>query len=126
MADCEANKRLVARFYELFYNQKNFEEGGKLLDAQVINRHAGAIDEGRRQMVESVSRRMREAPDLHIEVTRTAAEGDCVWTHSLISGLPGGQGALSVDIWRVVEGKLAEHWDVRQPIEPGQDVAELM
>ena len=48
------------------------------------------------------------------------AEGDFVWTHSLVTGLPGGKRVVSVDIWRFESGAIAEHWDVGQALEPGQ------
>jgi predicted SnoaL-like aldol condensation-catalyzing enzyme len=127
MANSQRNKQLVGEFCELFYNQKKFEEAGALLDEQVVNRHPGAVGRGRQGMIDNFSRDVKSKfPSIHIKLTRIIAEGDFVWTHGLITGLPNNGELLSVDIWKVVNGKLAEHWDVQQPLKPGEDVTELL
>jgi predicted SnoaL-like aldol condensation-catalyzing enzyme len=78
-------------------------------------------------MIENFSRDVRDKfPNIHIEVARMVAEGDFVWTHGLNTGLPNHGQSLSVDIWKVSDGPLAEHWDVQQPLKPGQDTSELL
>ncbi|MGH9599217.1 MAG: nuclear transport factor 2 family protein [Terracidiphilus sp.] len=126
-ANAEQNKELIFNFYDLFYNQKKFDEAGQYLDQQVVSRHAGKVGRGRRSMIENFSRDVREKfPNIRFEVSRMIASGDYVWTHGLATGLPGGSEALCVDIWKIEDGKLIEHWGVRQPVEPGQDVAQLL
>jgi predicted SnoaL-like aldol condensation-catalyzing enzyme len=50
----------------------------------------------------------------YTKVHRVVAEGDFVLAQS--EGEIGGKPTAFYDIWRVENGKLAEHWDVIQPI----------
>ena len=50
-----------------------------------------------------------------IRVRRLAVDGDLVWLHNHLAS-PGGAGVAAVDILRVSDGLVIEHWDVVQPI----------
>ena len=121
------NKQKLLRFYQLFYNEKRFDEGAVLLCAGFVNHHPGAHGVGRQGMIDDFGRLARTVfPDFHIEAKRVIAEGDFVWTLSRVTGLPGGKRVVSVDIWRFENGAIAEHWDVGQALEPGQDPDALL
>ncbi|WP_432099250.1 nuclear transport factor 2 family protein [Streptomyces sp. WAC 04229] len=49
------------------------------------------------------------------EPQRIAAQGDLVFTHSIVHGWAAGPVAI-VDIFRLDEGRIVEHWDVVQDI----------
>ncbi|MFI7351039.1 nuclear transport factor 2 family protein [Streptomyces sp. NPDC049936] len=49
------------------------------------------------------------------EPQRIAAQGDLVFTHSIVHGWAPGPVAI-VDIFRLDEGRIVEHWDVVQDI----------
>lgn len=63
---------------------------------------------------------------LHVEVYRVIASGDYVFAHvnfvNLFNDDPGDRGIAGVDIFRFdANGKMAEHWDVLQPVpDPGK------
>jgi predicted SnoaL-like aldol condensation-catalyzing enzyme len=44
------------------------------------------------------------------------AEGDLVVLHSLLTTSPEDRGMAAVDIFRLEDGKIVEHWDVVQPV----------
>jgi hypothetical protein len=44
------------------------------------------------------------------------AEGDLVVVHSHLTLKPGDRGSAVVDIFRIENGKIAEHWDVLQEV----------
>jgi predicted SnoaL-like aldol condensation-catalyzing enzyme len=48
-------------------------------------------------------------------IRRLAVDGDHVWAHAHLT-VPGTPGAAAVDILRLRDGKVVEHWDVVQPI----------
>lgn len=48
------------------------------------------------------------------------ADGDLVMLHVHSQDKPGDLGVAVVDIFRVQDGKIAEHWDVIQPV-PAKD-----
>ena len=64
---------------------------------------------------------MRQMPDIHADVKRVVAEGDLVVTHTHYTtskehrgdDWAPGSGAVA-DIFRLENGRIAEHWDVTQ------------
>ena len=57
-----------------------------------------------------------ENPDLRVEFKRFIAENDLVAVHSHMIPAKGARGTAAVDIFRLENGKIVEHWDVVQPI----------
>ena len=55
-------------------------------------------------------------PNFRLEVKRLVAEGDLVMMHSHLVRQPGDRGVAVVDIFRLEEGKIVEHWDVSQEV----------
>jgi predicted SnoaL-like aldol condensation-catalyzing enzyme len=122
MTDESEHERTLMRFYRLFYNDKRFAEAAALLTEGFVNHHPGAHGVGRQGMVDDFGRFARTVcPEFRIDVRRCIARGEFVWTHSLVTGLPGGRRVVSVDIWRFEQGAIAEHWDVGQALAPDQD-----
>ncbi|MET8979378.1 ester cyclase [Streptomyces sp. NPDC004539] len=55
-------------------------------------------------------------PELNVSVQRVIAEGDYVAFHHHLRPNPHDPGSAVVDIFRVRDGKVVEHWDVVQPV----------
>jgi len=55
-------------------------------------------------------------PNSHNEIKRVIAEGDLVVLHVHSVREPGQRGRAIVDIFKVENGKIVEHWDVVQDI----------
>jgi predicted SnoaL-like aldol condensation-catalyzing enzyme len=47
---------------------------------------------------------------------RVIAEGNLVAAHNLVTTSPESRGMAGIDIFRLEEGKIVEHWDARQPV----------
>jgi predicted SnoaL-like aldol condensation-catalyzing enzyme len=58
-------------------------------------------------------------PDFRYEPGMIVAEGDYVMIHGRYTGL-GDKPKIAVDIFRVVDGKVVEHWDVLQEELPAE------
>ena len=56
------------------------------------------------------------SPDAHHEVKRMFADGDHVIAHVHVVIEPGTPGNAVIDIFRIEDGRIAEHWDAMQPI----------
>ena len=54
-------------------------------------------------------------PEANVDIRRVVAEGDIVVTHSLLKFAPDDRGTVAVDLFRLQDGKVVEHWDVLQP-----------
>lgn len=57
-----------------------------------------------------------DSPKMTMTVDRVISEGNMVVTHIHVDGIDGGPTLVFMDIYRVEDGKLAEHWDVMQPV----------
>jgi len=56
------------------------------------------------------------SPDAEHHIKRVFADGDHVIAHVHVVIHPGDRGNAVVDIFRIENGKIAEHWDVAQEI----------
>jgi predicted SnoaL-like aldol condensation-catalyzing enzyme len=111
----EANKKAVLEFYEKAINQKDFAAASQYLGARYVQHNPNAADgpEGLRKFLDFLREKY---PQSHSEVKRAFADGDYVILHVHAVREPGQRGSAIVDIFRLENGKVVEHWDVVQPI----------
>ncbi len=57
-----------------------------------------------------------QAPEASFHLKRAIAEDDHVVLHYNLQMFPGDPGHAVVDIFRVEDGQIVEHWDVIQPV----------
>lgn len=117
----EANIELVQEFYDLALNVKDFDAAAEYLGDKYIQHNPGAADgpEGLRAFVDFLK---REFPQAHNEVKRAYADGDFVILHVHSVRTPGTRGRAIVDIFRLENGKVVEHWDVIQDVPDPSEV----
>jgi predicted SnoaL-like aldol condensation-catalyzing enzyme len=60
--------------------------------------------------------RKQKFPNARSEIKRAFADGDYVILHVHSVRKPGERGVAIVDIFRLENGKVVEHWDVIQPV----------
>ena len=111
----EANKKLVIEFYEKAINQKDFEAASKYFGSRYVQHNPNAPDgiEGFKAFLGFLREKF---PQSKSEIKRAFAEGDYVIIHVHAVRTPGERGSAIVDIFRLEDGKIVEHWDVVQPI----------
>jgi predicted SnoaL-like aldol condensation-catalyzing enzyme len=114
-ADLDANKKIVVDFYEKGLNQKDFDAAAKYFGPRYIQHNPGAANgpEGFKRLVTFLKEKF---PNSHSEIKRVIAEGDLVVLHVHSVRSPGERGRAIVDIFKVEDGKIVEHWDVIQDI----------
>lgn len=114
-ADLEANKKTVLDFYEAGLNRKDFDAASKFFGPKYIQHNPGAPDgiEGFKTFINFLKDKF---PNSHSEIRRAFAEGDYVILHVHAVREPGTRGRAIVDIFRLENGKIVEHWDVAQDI----------
>ncbi len=112
----EVNKKIVREYTELAFNQRKPEEAvAKYLGPYYRQHNPGAID-GSEAFIGFVKWFAQTYPSFHVDLKRIIAEGDLVVTHSQYVRAPGERGMAVVDIFRLENGKVVEHWDVAQEI----------
>ena len=111
----EANKKTVIAFYEAGLNQKDFAKAAQYFGPRYIQHNPNAADgpEGFKRFVEFLREKF---PQSHSEIKQVFADGDYVILHVHAVREPGTRGTAIVDIFRLENGKIVEHWDVVQPI----------
>lgn len=111
----QANKQLVVAFYNAAINDKDFEFASSFLGAQYKQHNPTAADgaEGLKSFIEFLKERY---PQQRGEIKQVIAEGDLVALHVHSLRGDGTPGRAIVDIFRVADGKVVEHWDVIQDI----------
>ncbi len=114
-AQLKKNKEIVVAFYNKALNDKDAEAAIAMMGPTYTQHNAGIADgkEGFRQFVTAFRQRF---PQSHSQIVRVFAEGDYVILHVHMVREPGTRGEAVVDIFRLEDGKLVEHWDVLQPI----------
>lgn len=114
-ADPAANKKVVLDFYEKALNQKDFEAAAKHFGSKYIQHNPTAPD-GIEGFKAFIAMRKEKTPNARGEIKRAFADGDYVILHVESHREPGDRGVAIVDIFRLEDGKIVEHWDVIQPI----------
>jgi predicted SnoaL-like aldol condensation-catalyzing enzyme len=119
------NKRLVLDFYHKLIGEKDFEAARPYMGSE-YRQHAPYAADGHEGVAEWVRKFKESFPEHHYEVKKVIAEGDYVVLH--LHGKSGlhPYGESVVDIFRIENGKVVEHWDVIQPIPESADNANTM
>jgi predicted SnoaL-like aldol condensation-catalyzing enzyme len=110
-----ANKKAVVAFYEAGINRKDFAAASQYLGPRYTQHNPNAADgpEGFKRFIEFLREKF---PDAHSEIKKVLADSDYVILHVHAVREPGTRGNAIVDIFKLENGKIVEHWDVVQPI----------
>jgi predicted SnoaL-like aldol condensation-catalyzing enzyme len=107
----EKNKSIALEAFETLFNKRDYRNALNFWSPKYLQ-HSAHIPPGRDGLIELI----KNAPtSMRYENQLTAADGDFVLLHGRFSGL--GEGVpnwVVVDIVRMENGVLAEHWDVIQ------------
>ncbi len=111
----EQNKKTVVDFYDKAINKKDFEAARAHLGARYIQHNPRAADgaEGLKGFIDVLKAKF---PQYHSEFKRVLADGDYVVVHVHNVPEPGHRGRAIMDIFRLENGKIVEHWDVAQDV----------
>jgi predicted SnoaL-like aldol condensation-catalyzing enzyme len=116
MTDLDENKRVVRSYYEEAFNGGDPEGAVKRYVGNRYIQHNPQAADGPEAFVGFVKWIREEFPELHLDIKRMIAEGDLVVTHSHLQNYPDDRGTAVVDLFRVENGKIVEHWDVIQAV----------
>lgn len=111
----ETNKKNVVEFYNAALNEKDFDKASKYLGSKYIQHNPVAADgpEGLKGFIAFLRDKF---PNNKSDIKRVFADGDYVIVHVHAVREPGTRGNAIIDIFRLEDGKVVEHWDAVQPI----------
>ena len=111
----EANKKTVAAFEDAALNQKDFDAASKHLGVR-YTQHNPNVPDGPEGLKGFIAFLKDKFPNNHSETKHVFADGDFVIVHDHAVREPDTRGNAIVNIYRLENGKIVEHWDVIQPI----------
>jgi predicted SnoaL-like aldol condensation-catalyzing enzyme len=114
MAD--QNKKLVGDFYELAFNQHKPREAAQRYIGDRYIQHNPFVANGAETFFVHFEEYFKEHPQSHVVFSHVIAEGDLVVLHLNSKVDEQDRGRAIVDIFRVENGKIVEHWDVAQNV----------
>ena len=99
----------------------------KPLDASAVDhfiapdyiQHSALAEPGREGLKTFLRRARQQTPDAVHDIKRSFGDGDHVIIHYHVRRWPDDPGLAVIDIFRVADGMIFEHWDVLQPVERG-------
>jgi predicted SnoaL-like aldol condensation-catalyzing enzyme len=111
----EANRKLVIEFYDTVFNKHEVEKGAAVI-VDSYKQHNPMVPDGKKPFVDYFTGHFKENLQSKARIVRSAADGDLVYLHIHSTEKDGDRGRAIVDIFRVTDGKITEHWDVIQPV----------
>ncbi|MGQ0549608.1 MAG: nuclear transport factor 2 family protein [Armatimonadota bacterium] len=112
----ESNKTVVSEFYNLAFNLKKPEEAVVKYMGSSYRQHNPAAGDGPEPFIAFVRGFAQAYPSFRFDLKRQVAEGDLVAVHSHLIRQPGDRGTAVMDIFRLEDGRIVEHWDVLQEV----------
>lgn len=109
----EANKKLVADFYQELFGDKNVDAIDKYIGDTYIQ-HNPALPDGKDALKQGATQWFKGAPKEKIDIQHLGADGNFVYIHT--KAKMGDKTTSVIDIFRIENGKIAEHWDVIQEV----------
>jgi len=112
----ESNKKIVRDFYELAFNQHKPTEAAKTYIGDRYIQHNPHVPDGAAAFYGYFEGFFKEHPQSRVEIKRVLGDGDLVVLHLHPITDAKDRGRAIVDIFRVENGKIVEHWDVTQDV----------
>ncbi|ARP84807.1 nuclear transport factor 2 family protein [Bordetella genomosp. 9] len=110
------NKTLVTAFFRMMFQDKNVDKAMQTYVDKGLIQHDPYLPDGAAAMADFYGPYLEQHPQANAEIRHVIAEGDMVVVHSLWKESPEDTGQAVIDIFRVQNGKIVEHWDVSQDI----------
>lgn len=78
--------------------------------------HGSLVGDGREKLRAFLDQAREQYPDAQTRIVRSFVDGDHVIFHVRVSLAPSEPDLAVVDIFRMEDGLMAEHWEVIQPV----------
>jgi predicted SnoaL-like aldol condensation-catalyzing enzyme len=110
------NKKIAVAFLTMIFNEHKVEEAFKLYADPNYIQHNPYAASGAQAAINFLGPYLKQNPEACTEIKRVIAEGDLVAIHNNPKMNAKDRGSAVVDIFRLKDGKVVEHWDVVQSV----------
>jgi predicted SnoaL-like aldol condensation-catalyzing enzyme len=111
-----ANRATMRAFVDTAYVQKQVRKAYEAYVAPDLVQHNPNIADGREAAIAEIEGLLKN-PAARFEVKHVVVDGDMAAVH-FRGGLGGGMGAAVVELFRLEDGRIVEHWDAFQVMDP--------
>jgi predicted SnoaL-like aldol condensation-catalyzing enzyme len=110
------NKKIVTSFYNMVFIKRQPIEAVNLYMGSTYTQHNPHVPDGKEAFLGYFVPFFKSHTESKAEIKHAVAEGDLVVLHVLSKKTASDRGTAVVDMFRVENGKIVEHWDVQQEI----------
>jgi predicted SnoaL-like aldol condensation-catalyzing enzyme len=112
----EKNKKIAVAFLTMIFNDHKVEEAFKLYAVLEYKQHNPYAASGAEAAIKFLGPYLKSNPEARTDIKRVLADGDLVAIHNNPKMNANDRGSAVVDIFRLENGKVVEHWDVVQAV----------
>src|SRR5262245_40467165 len=109
------NRKIVEDFSNIFYGEKNVRKAFVKWVREDYIQHNTNIPDGRDAAIELLEPKF-SSPTASFDIKRILVDGNLAAIHLHGRFSTNSPGGAVVDLFRLEDGKIAEHWDVLQPV----------
>jgi predicted SnoaL-like aldol condensation-catalyzing enzyme len=110
-----SNTQTVLAFEETVYNKHEVREGFEHYVGPIYREHDPRIADGKEPAIRTLTQLVALFPGSRVTIRRTIAQGNLVAVQLLWMQQPEQSGGIvRVDIYRLENARIVEHWDVAQ------------
>ncbi|MDR6466141.1 ester cyclase [Chryseobacterium sediminis] len=110
----QKNKEIVLSFYQQMFGDKDISAVDRYVDKNYIQ-HNPRVADGADAFKKAAETWFKGAEKVKVDVQHVAAEGDFVFVHIKNKNKDGSLKS-TMDIFRIHDGKIMEHWDVHENV----------
>lgn len=103
-------------FLDIAFNQRDPRRAFRTHVGNSYKQHNPHAPDGVGPSAEFLEGFVQSVPEMQLTIHRTIAQDDLVAVHAHLGTGADDPGSAIVDILRIVDGKIVEHWDVAQSI----------
>ena len=116
-AGLKENKEIAQAFYEMAFNQHEPVKAAMKYLSEDYIQHNPYVGTGRKAFIEAFADEPKGKKNTSLNIfKRLIAEDDLVVMHIHKKKNADDVGVAGIDIFRIKDGKITEHWDVNQKI----------
>lgn len=112
----EKNKEIAVAFLNMIFNEHKVAEAFEKYSVPDYKQHNPYAATGAEAAIKFLGPYFEQNPQASTEIKRVIGEGDLVAIHNNPKTNPKDRGRAVVDIFRIENGRVVEHWDVVQDV----------
>lgn len=112
----QENLKKAVRCMEILEVDLNVDRFGEECVAEGHIEHSPHVPDGKEGLLRYFAAQLERFPEMHGDIKRAGADGDLVWMHIHFKATPDATGNAGMHIFRMENGKFAEHWGVGRPV----------